>query len=90
MNELTKEVASLFENLRHVDESGVEYWSAREIYPYLGYTQWRRFEDATERAKESCKSASQPIEKHFADAGKTSPMPNGGAKEVGSSQGRRK
>ena len=31
----------------------------------------RRFEDAIERAKESCKSASQPIEKHFADAGKT-------------------
>ena len=82
MNELTKEVASLFENLRHVDESGVEYWSAREIYPYLGYTQWRRFEDAIERAKESCKSASQPIEKHFADAGKTSPMPNGGTKEI--------
>ena len=30
----------------------------------------RRFEDAIERAKESCKSASQPIEKHFAGAGK--------------------
>lgn len=53
MNELTKEVAPLFENLRHVNESGAEYWSAREIYPYLGYTQWRRFEDAIERAKES-------------------------------------
>ena len=31
----------------------------------------RRFEDAIVRAKESCKSASQPIEKHFADARKT-------------------
>ena len=82
MNELTKEVASLFENLRHVDESGVEYWSAREIYPYLGYNQWRGFAEALERAKESCKSASQPIEKHFADVRKTSPMPNGGTKEI--------
>lgn len=70
MNELTKEVASLFESLKHVNENGVEYWSARELYPYLGYTQWRRFEDAIERAKESCKSASQPIEGHFAGAGK--------------------
>lgn len=82
MNELTKEVASLFESLKHVNESGVEYWSAREIYPYLGYTQWRRFEDAIERAKESCKSASQHVEEHFAGAGKTSPMPNGGTKEI--------
>ena len=79
---MTKEVASLFENLRHVDESGVEYWSAREIYPYLGYNQWRGFAEALERAKESCKSASQPIEKHFADVRKTSPMPNGGTKEI--------
>lgn len=35
----------------------------------------RRFEDAIERAKESCKSASQPIEKHFADAGKMYKIP---------------
>ena len=69
-NELTKEVASLFESLKHINENGVEYWSARELYPHLGYTQWRRFEDAIERAKESCKSASQPIEEHFAGAGK--------------------
>ena len=82
MNELTKEVASLFESLKHVNESGVEYWSAREIYPYLGYTQWRGFADAIERAKESCKSASQRVEEHFADARKTSPMPNGGTKEM--------
>ena len=35
MNELTKEVASLFESLKHVNEDGVEYWSARELYPIL-------------------------------------------------------
>lgn len=61
---------------------------SRTIKDYLrtfkeGWEQtMRRFEDAIERAKESCKSASQPIEKHFADAGKTSPMPNGGTKEI--------
>ena len=82
MDELTKEVASLFESLKHVNEDGVEYWSARELYPYLGYTQWRRFEDAIERAKESCKSASQPIEEHFAGAGKTFDMPKGGVNTI--------
>lgn len=81
-NELTKEVASLFESLKHVNEEGVEYWSARELYPHLGYTQWRRFEDAIERAKESCKSASQRVEEHFAGAGKSFPMPKGGTNEM--------
>ena len=80
-NELTKEVASLFESLKHVNEDGVEYWSARELYPYLGYARWQRFEEAIDRAKESCKSASQPIEAHFTDAGKTFPMPKGGTNE---------
>lgn len=70
MNKLTKTTASLFESLKHINENGAEYWSAREIFPHLGYTQWRRFLDAIERAKDSCKSASQCITDHFADAGK--------------------
>lgn len=82
MNELTKEVASLFESLRHTDENGVEYWSAREIYPYLGYNQWRGFEDAIKRAKESCKSASQSTEEHFASVRKMINLAKGAKREV--------
>ena len=70
MDTLTKEVASLFESLKHINEDGVEYWSARELYPYLGYSRWQRFEETIERAKESCKSVSQRVEDHFTDAGK--------------------
>ena len=69
-NELTKEVASLFESLKHVNEDGVEYWSARELYPHLGYARWQRFEEIIEKAKEACKSVSQRIEDHFTDVGK--------------------
>ena len=82
MDTLTKEVASLFESLKHINEDGVEYWSARELYPYLGYSRWQRFEEAIERAKESCKSASQHVEEHFTDAGKTLSMPKGGTKVI--------
>lgn len=70
MNELTKEVASLFESLRHIDENGVEYWSAREIYTHLGYTKWANFLTVIEKAKESCKNASGDILSDFASVGK--------------------
>lgn len=38
-----------FESLKHVNEHGAEYWSARDLQPLLGYSQWRRFEQAGTR-----------------------------------------
>ena len=41
------------DELAHFDEeSGIEYWYARELMPSFGYTQWRRFEEAINRAVE--------------------------------------
>ena len=59
-----------FENLKKINEYGAEYWSAREIQPLLGYTQWRRFEDAIKRALTSCKQSGNEPSYHFAGAGK--------------------
>ncbi len=59
-----------FEDLKKVNEYGAEYWSAREIQPLLGYTQWRRFEDAINRALTSCKQSGTEPSYHFAGAGK--------------------
>lgn len=39
-----------FDAIRQEDESG-EWWSARDLMPLLGYEQWRRFQDAIERAQ---------------------------------------
>ena len=59
-----------FEELKQVNEYGAEYWSARDLQPLLGYSQWRRFEQAIERAATSCKESGNPPGHHFADAGK--------------------
>lgn len=59
-----------FEDLKKVNEYGAEYWSAREIQPLLGYSQWRRFEDAIKRAATSCKNSGNEPSYHFAGAGK--------------------
>ncbi len=51
MHEITStEDQSPFDALRKYDERG-EYWSARDLMKPLGYTTWRRFPDAIERAR---------------------------------------
>ena len=67
---LTKETASLFESIKHIDDDGVEFWYGRELAPCLGYTQWRNFESVIDKAKEACKSVIGTIENDFADVSK--------------------
>ena len=76
------EGASPFDQIRQVDESGNEYWLARQLQPLLGYTQWRRFEETIERAKLACQNSGYSIADHFADAGNLVKRKQGG----GSSQ----
>jgi DNA-damage-inducible protein D len=70
-----------FEDHKKVNEYGAEYWSAREIQPLLGYSQWRRFENAVKKAITSCQQSGNEPGHHFASAGK--PIPGGkGAVQV--------
>ncbi|MDI9349152.1 MAG: DNA damage-inducible protein D [Candidatus Symbiobacter sp.] len=64
-----------FEEQKHVNEHGAEYWSARDLQLLLGYRQWRRFEDAIKRAMTSCEASGNKPEYHFAGVGK--PIPGG-------------
>lgn len=59
-----------FEELRQTNEHGAEYWSARGLQTMLGYSQWRRFDDAVKRAMTSCETSGNSAEHHFAGAGK--------------------
>ncbi|MBI5100926.1 MAG: hypothetical protein HZA16_02440 [Nitrospirae bacterium] len=59
-----------FEETKKENEYGAEYWSARELQPLLGYTQWRRFEEAIQRAITSCKQSGNDPSYHFAGVGK--------------------
>jgi len=68
-------VSRTFEDLKQINAHGAEFWSARDVQPLLGYTQWRRFEQAIERAITSCKQSENKPEYHFAGAGK--PIPGG-------------
>jgi DNA-damage-inducible protein D len=71
-----------FENLKQVNDHGAEYWSARELQPLLGYSQWRRFEDAIKRAQLSCEQSGNDPAYHFAGAGKMVELGSGSQRAV--------
>ncbi len=56
---------SPFDAIRHQDEQGNEYWSARELYKLLGYSTWQKFQYAIEQAKIACENSGQAIADHF-------------------------
>ncbi|BAT56955.1 DNA-damage-inducible protein (plasmid) [Nostoc sp. NIES-3756] len=57
-----------FDQIKNIDEQGNEYWLARELMPILGYQQWRRLEDAINRAIAACKNIGIESENHFLPA----------------------
>ncbi len=54
-----------FEELRRIDESGNEYWSARELFPVLEYSRWEKFRPLVEKAKIACETAGAKASDHF-------------------------
>lgn len=71
-----------FEAIKRLNTHGAEYWSARDLQILLGYSQWRRFADAIERAKASCEASGNKAEYHFAGAGKMINIGKGGQRHT--------
>lgn len=71
-----------FDAIRQVSPYGAEYWSARDLYPLLGYDTWRRFETAIERAKIACANLGEEMADHFAGAVKVIQAGKGAQMEV--------
>ena len=64
MNEL-KVNGSIFEKIKHIDENGCEYWSARELQHALEYKEWRKFNNVINKAKISCEASNYLVSDHF-------------------------
>jgi len=69
-----------FEDIKHIDEYGNEYWFARELQQVLEYKKWQKFINVIENAKLACEQSKFTVDGHFTQVGKTSKMPNGGVK----------
>ena len=71
-----------FENIKHIDENGVEYWYARELQQILEYNKWENFEKVIRKAKQSCENSNISNLDHFLDVRKMVAIGSGAEKEI--------
>jgi len=60
------QVNNVFEKVKKINKYNQEYWSARELYKLLGYTEYNKFLPAIKRAKTACINSNQDVNLHFA------------------------
>ena len=67
MNQIDKNYTKTFEDIKHIDENGIEFWYARELKIVLDYKEWRKFNNVINKAKDSCENSDISIYDHFVD-----------------------
>ena len=67
---------NIFENIKHIDEYGNEYWYARELQKVLEYKDWRNFLKVLNKAKDACKNSGFNIDEQFVEVNRLSKRNN--------------
>ena len=76
MNKLEKNNNKTFEDIKHIDENGLEFWYARELQIVLDYKEWRKFEGVIEKSKLACQNSDINVLEHFVGTDKLSKRAN--------------
>ena len=82
MNEIKEHTEKMFEDIKHFDEEGNEYWLARELQTALDYKEWRKFENVIYKAKIACNNSNIDINEQFVGIDKLSINVNGGKRII--------
>lgn len=72
----------MFEDIKHIDEQGNEYWEARELLHILGYVDWRKFNSTIQKAKTACSTSKFRVEDHFVGADKMVSLGSGSKRKI--------
>ena len=77
MKELEEINQNIFENIKHIDEEGREYWSARELMLVLEYRKWENFHKVIKDAKSACINSNMLVQEQLPEVRKLSIAGNG-------------
>lgn len=64
------------------EDSGIEYWFARDLQELLEYSEWRNFLKVIEKAKEACENSGGKVENHFVAVNKMVVIGSGAERPV--------
>lgn len=70
MKEIIEYTEKVFEDIKHIDEEGNEYWLARELQVVLEYKRWDKFCNVIEISKINCENSDKIVNNHFSQVGK--------------------
>jgi len=70
INKLKEYKETVFEDIKHIDKEGNEYWYARELMEVLGYAKWQNFQIVLSKAIITCTSSNYKVSDHFTDVSK--------------------
>lgn len=70
MDTLEKYTEKNFEDIKHIDEYGKEYWFARELQIALDYKEWRKFLGVIDKAEDACNNSNFTLSDHFVQVDK--------------------
>jgi DNA-damage-inducible protein D len=82
MNELDIQQKKLFDDIKHIDENGVEFWYARELQGALQYKEWRNLQKVISTAQIACKISQQSVSDHFVEVNKLITAAKGAQRKV--------
>ena len=74
---------TIFEQIKHTNEIGQEYWSARELFKVLDYIKWDKFLNVISKGKEACKNSGQEPNDHFPRIEKLVEIGSGAMRDIG-------
>ena len=70
-----------FENIKHIDENGIEFWYARELMKVLSYKDWRYFDAVIKKARIACQNSEINDIDHFVVVNKMVEIGSGAKRE---------
>jgi DNA-damage-inducible protein D len=84
-NEIINEVnESRFEQIKHIDENGIEYWQARELSKVLDYSDFSNFTKVLQKAATACVQSQQELSNHLVEFTEMVPIGSGAQRAMSS------